>query len=111
MRAHEFLTEANQVDSIQEQLALLLTTLHANDVPSVSLKQIRQSLEAAGFWVTKKWIQDSARSVGIVKDVDEKEITLDVETDEPEPEAKDQEETDKKAVEKMAKKALKRREK
>ena len=108
MRAHEFLNEANNVDNIREQLALLLTTLHANQVPSVSLKQIRQSLESSGFWVTKKWIQDNARNIGIVKDVDEKEISLDVETDDPEPEAKDDQE-DQKTVEKMAKKALQRR--
>jgi hypothetical protein len=108
MRAYHFLTEAGLETSIQDQLSLLLTTLHANDVPNVSIKQIRQSLENAGFYVNRKWIQDNARQLGVVKDVDEQEITLDIETSEPEPEAPEAQD-DQKTVEKMAKNALSRR--
>ncbi len=102
------MTENTGEQPIKERLALLLTTLHANEVSSVGLKQIRQSLEAAGYYVTKKWIEMNAKQIGIVKDVDDTRIHLEIESDETEPEAekpKDEEKT----VEKMAKKALQRR--
>lgn len=108
MRAHEFLRESTGEDAIRDELTTLLTTLHASQVPSVSLQQLKKSLQDAGYYVTRKWIQDNAQKLGIVKSVDEETAMLDIETDEPEPTAPETK-SDEERVSQMAKKALSRR--
>ena len=113
MRAHEFLRENNREQEIKNQLLTLLTTLHASQVPSISIKSIQQSLEDAGFFTTNKWISDQVKNIPIVKSSNDDEISLDVETDTSDKDtAVDSEETkDTTTVKKMAKKALKKRKK
>lgn len=113
MRAQEFLRENNH-----EQLLTLLTTLHASRVPAISLTQVQQSLENAGFFVTNKWISDQLANIqkhtgSIIKSFNDDEISLDVEIDTSDKDkAVDSEEAkDTITVKKMAKKALKKRKK
>lgn len=108
MRAHEFLREHTSEQDIQNQLATILTSLHANGIGNITIPQLRKSLEDLGYFVNRQWIQDNSRKLGIVKDVDDSSITLDVETDEPTPEAPDTD-ADEQKVAQMAKKALSRR--
>jgi hypothetical protein len=108
MRAHEFLKEAGGEAEIQNHLATMLTTLHATGIPSVTIAQVRQSLEDAGYFVNRQWIKSHSEKLGIVKSADDKSITLDVETSEPEPREIDAD-TDENKVKQMAKSALGRR--
>lgn len=110
MRAYEFLREHMDEQDIQTQLTTILTSLHGSGLPRVDIKQVQKSLELAGFFVNIQWIQDSSRQLGIVQDVDDTSITLDVDTDEPTPRVPDAE-SDEEKVSKMAKKALSRRKK
>ena len=114
MRAHEFLREDDHEQDIKNQLLTLLTTMHASQIPSVSLKQVQQSLEDAGFLVTNKWILDQVKKLPIVKSSNDDEILLDVETDTSDKdESIDTEDATKdvSTVKKMAKKALNKRKK
>jgi sorbitol-specific phosphotransferase system component IIBC len=115
MRAHEFLRENDHEQDIKNQLLTILTTLHASQVPTVSVKQIQQSLENAGYFVTNSWISDEAKNITIVKSSTDDEISMDVEkdtSDKDRPISDDEEskkEKNKKIVKNMAKKALKKR--
>ena len=114
MRAHEFLREEDHEQDMKNQLLTLLTTLHASQVPSISIEQIEQSLEKAGFFVTNKWISDQVKNIPIVKSSNDDEISLDVETDTSDKDTavdSEDKQKDKSTVKKMAKKALKKRKK
>ena len=114
MRAHEFLREEDHEQDMKNQLLTLLTTLHASQVPSISIEQIEQSLEKSGFFVTNKCISDQVKNIPIVKSSNDDEISLDVETDTSDKDTavdSEDKQKDKSTVKKMAKKALKKRKK
>lgn len=92
------------------RLMTLLTTLHASKVPSVKVRQLKKSLQDAGFFVTTKWITDHLANINIVKDLSDHTVNFDIDRDEPEKEVgePDQDQAEEK-VSKMAKKALGRR--
>jgi len=115
MRAAEFIPQHIQEDAHEDaiiaQLMTLLTTLHASQVPSISIQQIRKSLEDAGFFVHNKWIRDHVQNIKIVKGVADGKINLDIEDDDEEGggATPPQEDQGAEKVEKMAKQALGRR--
>ena len=114
MRAHDFLREDDDHEQdIKNQLLTLLTTLHASQVPQVSIKQLQKSLEDEGLYVTTDWILDQVKSIPIVKNSDDSKISLDVEhdTSDKEEAVDDDEEKNRKSVKNMAKNALKKRKK
>ena len=111
MRAHEFLREEDHEQDMKNQLLTLLTTLHASQVPSISIEQIQQSL---GSFATNQWISDQVKNIPIVKSSNDDEISLDVETDTSDKDTavdSEDKQKDKSTVKKMAKKALKKRKK
>lgn len=119
MRAHEFLRENDHEQDIKNQLLTILTTLHASQVPTVSVKQLQKSLENAGYFVTNSWISDEVKNIPIVKSSTDDNISMDVESDDSNDDddksvdknddKESKEEANKKIVKNMAKKALKKR--
>ena len=115
MRATEFIPqyvfEDAHEDPIKSQLMTLLTTLHASNIPSVSMQQIQKSLEDAGYFVPNKWIRDHAQEVKIVRGVEDGIISFDLDDESKSSSGATPPEQDQGAekVEKMARKALGRR--
>jgi hypothetical protein len=115
MRASEFihqkLIETDREKEIREALLTLLTTMHATNIPSVSVSQLRKSLETAGYYVPLSWILDEVKEIPIVTDVDRGQVNLDIPLSDTEADSASQpsqEQNDSK-VEQMARKALARR--
>lgn len=112
MRAYEFLFESEYEDQIKNLLMTLLTTQHAENIPTTTIKQLKDSLADSGFTVNKKWIRDQISNVPIVKSVDKDTVVFDLEDSETAPAVGDDDtDKDKRTVSSMAKKALSRRSK
>lgn len=109
MRARQLLTEVDHEQEIRDHLITLVTSLHANGVDSIGLDQLRNSLEDAGFFVTKTWLKTALGEIKVVKSVENNTVELDVESDQTEPKGKPDQARDEKTVSRMAAKALDRR--
>ena len=109
MRAFDILNENDREDMIRDQVITLLTSAHANNIPDMTLDQLKHSLDASGMAVPNKWLEDTVKSVAVVKSVNKGRIELALdEPSEDQTEAPSKEHEDQ-TVKGMASKALKRR--
>jgi hypothetical protein len=109
MRLSEILFENDREDLIRDQVITLITTAHANNIPSITVAQIRKSLDSSGLNVPTKWLLDTIKSIAVVKNIDKDNIILDLDQQDAASKPGTMEQNDSQTVKSMARKALKRR--